>query len=250
MTENMTLEDTVYKNLRQAILNGFFKPGDPFIIRRVAKELGTSEMPVREAVKRLATENTLERSSTRRFMIPLITRSKLYEIYQARILIECEVAAQAVENVTAEDIEQLKDIQRRNWEECQTDISDKEKGVVSEHSKLMRHTAFHFALYQIANNKTLMPLIESLWLQNAPAMAQSEMVMAHQRTLDQLREIYIDHNKKHLQIIDALAARDAQLVRGLLADDLTLPEEIANALGLPRTERQERTSLTDFIAST
>ena len=249
MTDNITLEDTVYQNLRQAILNGFFKPGDPFIIRRVAKELGTSEMPVREAVKRLATENTLEKSNTRRFMIPFITRAKLKEIYKARLLIECEIAAQAVENASPEDIEQLREIQKENWEECQADIAEKEKGVVSESSKLMKHTAFHFALYRSAGNKTLMPLVESLWLQNAPAMAQAEMVMAHQRSLEQLRENHTENNEMHLRILDALVAKDSQLLRELLADDLTRPEEIANALGLPRAERQTRASLTDFIAS-
>lgn len=246
---NDTLEDATYRKLKQAFLNGFFKPGDPFVIRQVAIQLGVSEMPVREAVKRLVTEKTLIRTATRRFKIPPMTRYKLQEIYDARILIECRLAAQAAIRATPEDIAELKELQAKIVEEGKTDIANKEMGVFTDTSKLMRHTAFHFSVYRSARNETLMPLVESLWLQNAPAMAQAELVWLHQTPLAQLRKNYSRWNRKHMALINAISKREPEQASEILADDLARPESIANALGLPRTAQESPKGLNEFVAA-
>ena len=51
-----TLYEKVYEELRNALMSGRFLPGEPLTIRGVAEALGTSIMPVREALRRLAAE--------------------------------------------------------------------------------------------------------------------------------------------------------------------------------------------------
>ena len=50
------LNEQVYQQIRWDLTVGNYRPGDKLSIRRLAKPLGTSAMPVREALKRLASE--------------------------------------------------------------------------------------------------------------------------------------------------------------------------------------------------
>ena len=54
------LRKLVADQLRAAILDGRFKPGEWLRQERVAQELGVSQMPVREALKELAAEGLIE----------------------------------------------------------------------------------------------------------------------------------------------------------------------------------------------
>lgn len=48
-----TLQEQVYRNIRQSLSDGQFKPGEVLTIRDLARQLGTSVMPVREALHKL-----------------------------------------------------------------------------------------------------------------------------------------------------------------------------------------------------
>ena len=51
--ERETLNDRVYRELKNSIMAGAFKPGSELTLRSVAEALGTSFMPVRDAMRRL-----------------------------------------------------------------------------------------------------------------------------------------------------------------------------------------------------
>jgi hypothetical protein len=55
-----TLNDRVYRELKKSIMSGAFKPGSELKLRSVAEALGTSLMPVRDAMRRLVAERALE----------------------------------------------------------------------------------------------------------------------------------------------------------------------------------------------
>ena len=63
-----SLGELVYQRLRNEILWGNMQPGSILSLRRLSEQFGVSPMPVRDAVRRLATEGLVEvspRSSTR-----------------------------------------------------------------------------------------------------------------------------------------------------------------------------------------
>ncbi len=58
--ERETLHERAYDEVKKAIMGGAIAPGEPMTIRALAKALGTSVMPVREALRRLVAERALE----------------------------------------------------------------------------------------------------------------------------------------------------------------------------------------------
>ena len=51
--DTMTLADRVFQTLREQILQGIYKPGQKFNIDQLARDLGVSNTPIREAMSRL-----------------------------------------------------------------------------------------------------------------------------------------------------------------------------------------------------
>ncbi len=88
VSSRTTVQDGVYEQLRQALMWGRFEPGQVITIPALSAEFGTSHMPVREALRRLAAENGLEigrggyRQGARRF--PRAARRSLRRAKGAR----------------------------------------------------------------------------------------------------------------------------------------------------------------------
>ena len=65
------------------------EPGQRFTLRGLAAAIGTSAMPVREAVTRLAAEQALEVLPNRAIRVPLMTRERFLELRTIRLQLEC-----------------------------------------------------------------------------------------------------------------------------------------------------------------
>ena len=102
-----TVQDRIYRQLRDALIQGRFDAGEIFLAGDVAQRMSVSSMPVREALARLVSERALEAMANRRVRVPLLTLERARDIAQARTLIEGELAARAIANLTDADIEQL-----------------------------------------------------------------------------------------------------------------------------------------------
>src|SRR5579862_5269044 len=69
----LSLHGSVYAELRHRLLTGRIIPGVGLSTRGLAQELGVSQMPVREALSRLAAEGAIEIRSKRRITVPAMT---------------------------------------------------------------------------------------------------------------------------------------------------------------------------------
>ena len=67
---NANLSDQVYGSVRNALVEGRYEPGQRITIARLAKELGVSGTPVREAIFRLVTERALEMKAATEIRVP------------------------------------------------------------------------------------------------------------------------------------------------------------------------------------
>ena len=83
-----TLQERVYRELREALYQGRLTAGGSLTIRGLSSALGTSEMPVREALKRLLAERILVQAPNRTFLIMPMTASRLHELIKIRITVE------------------------------------------------------------------------------------------------------------------------------------------------------------------
>lgn len=111
LTNHRQLRNVVADRLRTAILEGFYKPGQWLRQEKLAQELGVSQMPVREALKELATEGLIEHVPYRGVRVIAFSPDDVGDLYAHRAFLEGRAAHAAAENISAEELGELKRLQ-------------------------------------------------------------------------------------------------------------------------------------------
>lgn len=201
-----TVQDSVYGELRRSLIQGLFDPGEVLRIVDVSNRLGTSTMPVREALARLISEQALEAMPNRSVRVPLISRERLEDLARARAIIESEVIALAIPKVDDALVDELV----RLTDACDAVLATKGREISGEAADL--NHAFHFTLYRAAGSQVLIPIIESLWLQSGPYLRASA------RLFDEAADGSATHF--HREIVEAVSRRDVAAAQAALKADI------------------------------
>lgn len=199
-----SLHQRAYSQLRQAIMSGKFRPGETLTLRPLAAALGTSIIPVRDALLRLVAERALE-SSRRSVRVPVMRLDQLRDVERYRILLEGEAAALAAERATDAEIAAIVQAGAIVEKAYQSKRIDRFLTVNQE---------FHFTVYRASHSDLLQSMIEALWLQIGPHLGALMENVSH----SDLKTI-VDMGP-HERLIDALQRRDAPAARAALAADL------------------------------
>jgi DNA-binding GntR family transcriptional regulator len=101
------LADQVKDRLLAGILTGRYAPDDRIVETQVARELGTSQAPVREALRGLEALGVVEITPFRGARVRRPTRRELLEAYVVRSTLEALGARLAVPRLTDEDLDEL-----------------------------------------------------------------------------------------------------------------------------------------------
>lgn len=160
---HLTLANRVYEDLRELLLAGQVLPGQKLTLKGLADALGTSQMPVREAVRQLAAEGAIEMLPNKGMRVPLMTKDKFRELLQIRLALEGLAVEQAASLVTDEQLKEINDIHDRLAKETRSQSSD--LGQVINLNKQL-----HFAIYRASRMPSLVSMIESIWLQVGPVL--------------------------------------------------------------------------------
>lgn len=104
----------VYSELKRKILTLELKPGERLYEPAMASELQVSRTPLREAIRRLISENLLEQQPTGGVLVPVLDAAVISELYEVRAAIESLMARNACINASTADIEALQAILARN----------------------------------------------------------------------------------------------------------------------------------------
>ncbi|AKH98957.1 transcriptional regulator [Hoeflea sp. IMCC20628] len=196
-----TVQDRIYRQLRVALIQGRFDAGEIFLVGDVAQRMSVSSMPVREALARLVSERALEATPNRRVRVPLLTLERARDIAQARALIEGELAARAIDNLSRADIARLESL-----------TQDYEGTREAEDVTTLNH-AFHFQLYEAAGSSVFMPIVESLWMQAGPYVRAAAKL--HSPLTDTAATLH------HRGILAAIEAGDKTRISSELTADIS-----------------------------
>jgi len=101
------LHNTVYDELCWRMITGRITPGVTLSTRGLAQELGVSQMPVREALARLAAERAIEIRSKRRITVPPMTPARFDDLLRCRLLLEPEAARLSLDFIDRQRLNQL-----------------------------------------------------------------------------------------------------------------------------------------------
>jgi DNA-binding GntR family transcriptional regulator len=99
--------DLAYHRIRQAIVEGRYRPGQRLVEQRVGEELELSRTPVREALLRLEAEGLVESARNRGAFVRTLTRQDILDVYDLRASLEGLAAERAAERATPEGLHEL-----------------------------------------------------------------------------------------------------------------------------------------------
>lgn len=100
-----SLPDFVYRELRDAIMDGVFSPGEMLRQDEVASRLGVSRSPLREAMPRLEAEGLVVLKPRRGYAVASMEAEDIIEVFDLRSLIESDLALRSCADRSAADAE-------------------------------------------------------------------------------------------------------------------------------------------------
>lgn len=218
-----TLADQVYADIKELIFAGQIPPGEKVTLRGLAAALGTSAMPVRDAVSRLVSDKALDMLPNRTVQVSWPSPERFEEIVLIRSDLEGLAAELAAERRTAGDLAQIEDLATRFDELVAPDRFDGSGAIRA-------NRLFHFAVYDAAKSPILREMIEALWLQIGPVLAFSitDAQSSGMRWWDVPKAVSggkpngsrESTHRLHHDLVDALAARDGAAARRAIAGDI------------------------------
>jgi DNA-binding GntR family transcriptional regulator len=143
----------VARILTQAIIAGQLLPGSKVVEAGIARELGISRAPVREAARLLERQGLLVANPRRGFFVRKLEPTDIDEIYDLRICVECHAAVLAAKNLTPA----TRDALQRQIEVINetADLDDPARQVEEDYK-------FHRLICEIAGSRRLLQLFDDL----------------------------------------------------------------------------------------
>lgn len=188
-----------YDRIRQMILDGSIAPGSVLIEAKLVRVLEMSRTPVREALRRLEAEGTLEALPRGGFQLVDISEGDLDNLYRIRAVLEGLAAESAASRLVRVDIARLEDL----YDEM--DVAVRERDGVR---LIALNRDFHRAIAVASGNDHLVEMLDNI--KGVFERFRSDAVADDERR----QEAHVEHG----HIIEALRARDGVKARQLAED--------------------------------
>jgi DNA-binding GntR family transcriptional regulator len=148
------MAEAALERLREAIILGELTPGTPLRLEDLARSLGMSISPIREAVRQLEALGLAEHVPHHGAKVVALEIEELRELFSIRLSLETMAVRRAAELFDADD-----ELAARSH---LADL-DEARGARDARAAVRAHTAFHFALYEAARSDWLLRLIRPAW---------------------------------------------------------------------------------------
>jgi DNA-binding GntR family transcriptional regulator len=220
------LTDQVYAVLHEAIISGELPAGSRLRVRDLAEQVGTSVMPVREAIRRLEEAGLAEREPHKGAVVKGLTLEELVHVYDVRRLLEGEAARLGTERVTADDCERM----QAEYDLMVTAISERRVVDYLDHDE-----ALLTILYTASGNPVLVNMIRTLWQR-----CRAYKIVGAQGTLDAERadSPWFWRYQKDL----VAAARKQDAAAALSASDASLDNATQRIRALLAAQKEEESA--------
>lgn len=198
----VTVQSATTSQIRRMILDGQLAPGERLHQDRLAELLNVSRMPVREAIRQLASEGLVTIVAHRGAFVASLDPDEIRELYQVRSALECLAVRQSVPHIgdeTIADLEQLLEQMRALEHEG------------NEESTIALDREFHERLMAPARMDYLLGLIRQS-RQKTEAFRRAHTYIPGRSHIS---------NQEHAQILQAVSARDAAQAERLIDEHLT-----------------------------
>ena len=173
-----TKQDYAYQVIKERIISGSLLPGQRIVVNRLAEEVGTSAIPVREALLRLESEGLVTLTPHIGAVVSLITGETIERTLEALAVLEGYATRLALPRGT-----EVMDDLRRHDAAMEAAFKSEKWDAFSDSN---RH--FHFAIYEVCENDVLVNAIGSLWGQLDSYLSAAAFYLMPDRASGSLKE--------------------------------------------------------------
>lgn len=200
--EMSTLADHVWQQLYVAIMEGRLKAGDRLVELEIARQVGTSQGPVRDALQQLERDGLVERYSHSATFVTHLSIEDMYEIFEIRRTLESMTFRRTAQIITSEACDELQALIEKMVRAAEGE------DVVS---LLNFDMQFHTSICQWSGNRTLL----SIW---TPLRAQIQrfVIQRYRDTFESLHELAVCHQP----LVDALRAKHVEQAVKLIQEHI------------------------------
>jgi len=189
--QRRVLRDVIKERIVERILDGTYPPGSRIVESQLAQEFGTSQAPVREALRDLEGMRFIESQPHVGARVRAVTSEELGQIYPVRAALEEVAGREAAVRMTDEILAALAD-------ELQAMRSAAEAGEV--HEQLVHDARFHEIIVEASGNQVLLEVWRSLRVEARTLVN----VIKADSNLPMIAEM-------HRPVLSALQSRDPDL---------------------------------------
>lgn len=193
--------DHAYDRIRHDIATGVLKEHERLTEQALAKRLGLSRTPVREAISRLVHEGFIERQGGYSTRVARFSSDETEQIFQLRLLLEGYAAKRAATLATDEQLQTLRDL-ANTMTGCTPPQSAKDYDTIARANE-----AFHRTLCEAAKSPRLTALL-------AVAIDVGLVAKTYRLYSEQALMRSCQH---HHELVDAISARSPQWAENVMA---------------------------------
>ena len=204
-----TLSAVAYQHIQRKLLRARLRSGAKISEHSLARELGISRTPVREAIRRLESEGVLCPVASSGTFVAEPDRAQLIEAYEVRMALEAFAVKRAAERMRPQQIHEL----QRLCDEMRAAIAAfRDAGAeLMDGAPLRRYLladlAFHLLLLRSAGNRYALKIFCDVHIRSAIFGYRS-----HQRDLPHLASVWLEHAR----VARAVRRRDAAAAQRFL----------------------------------
>jgi DNA-binding GntR family transcriptional regulator len=179
--------DFVYESLRDAISDGRVGAGERIREEEIARNLGVSRTPVREALQRLQQRGLLVFGAGRGLTVAQLTPHQVMQLYAMREILEGSAARFAAQHATETDVAILYRLQK--------ELANAEPDAML---LVTLNRRFHQAIYEAAHNQYLLQTLN---------MLHDSLALLHNTTF-RVPNRRSESDEEHRRIVAAIEGRD------------------------------------------
>ena len=207
LPERRSLGQSVYENLKQAIVRGELDPGSRVVESRVAEALDISRTPVREAIHKLEREGLLRQNPTGGFFVKGLSRADIEETFGIRSVLESYAARLAAIKHRQEELKPLEE-KISEYQQC---LDRKDMDALPR-----INTEFHDLLYALSRSPRLIKTINDL----------KDQIFRFRQVILKMEEMAKISNKDHRLMLKYIRRRDADGVERLVREHILRGQEV------------------------
>jgi len=189
--EHPSLKQMAFRAIKEAIINNKLRPGEIYTEQKLAKELGVSKTPVREALLDLGLKGFVNYLPRKGFQISLLTEKEIHNLYVVRRALETAALQTGLSKLTAQDIIQIETIHER--EEGAIKTNDR-------HAYMRIDRELHYNIAKLSENGYLINSLENIrdlvdWMGFMALSRQGRIVEAreeHHRIIEKIKDRDLD----------------------------------------------------------